>query len=105
MPVLLIIMNQSDESHTADAIIPNISTYLGTFGEQATITATERLREMVGRKDALNSTLLRVALAGTARIEFSQLVAKLERFLRTAARDADIAVNFEIFRVEQPVDQ
>jgi hypothetical protein len=105
MPVLLILINQPDESHTSDAIIPNICPNLGMYGEQATITATERLRDMVGRKDALTTTLLRVALAGTARIELPQLIKNMERSLTKAAQQAGIAVSFEIFYVEQPVDQ
>ncbi len=100
MTTLLICIHQPDESNTSDAIIPNICAFLGTYGEQATITSKERLRHMAGRKDTMSTTLLRVALAGTARIDLVQLVVKLERFLRSTAKDADIAATFEIFRVD-----
>lgn len=101
MTSLLILIHEPENARdNVNRINAAVCPYLGTFGEQATIAATERLRELRNGEEATLITLLRVTLAGTARVEFSTLAARLAKFLKQTAKDADIEARFELFRLE-----
>ena len=101
MTTLLILIREPEQAReTIDGIAAAVCPYLGTFGQQANIESTERLRELHNGEESFSATLLRVTLAGTARTDFSRPISKLERFLKQAAKDADMAMKFELLHVE-----
>ncbi len=102
MNALLIVISEPGKSREAvDGIAAAICPYLGTFGEQASIDSTERLRELCNGDEGPTATLLRVSLAGTARVDFSTMVGKLTRFLRRTIKDAELEVHFDLYRIEE----
>jgi hypothetical protein len=106
MTTLIILVHEPNNSREAtDGIAAAICPYLGSFAEQATIATTERLRELRNGDETSCLTMLRLTLAGTARVEFSTLVARLAKFLKQTAKDAHIDARFEIFRLEQLGDK
>jgi hypothetical protein len=105
MTSLLILVYQPDNSREAvDGIAAALCPYLGTFGEQARISATERLRELRRGEESAFATLLRVTLAGTARVEFSTLTGRLAKFLKQTAKDAHVEARFDIYCVKESID-
>ena len=103
--LFIIIREPENARQVVDGIAAAVCPYLGTLGEQATIAATEHLRELRGGEETSTVTLLRVTLAGTARLEFSTLIAKLGKFLKQTAKDAEIDARFELFHLEAIVEQ
>jgi len=101
MASLLILIRECENAReVVDGIAVAVCPYLGTFGELASITATERMRAIEGGELGCQMTLLRILLAGSARVSFATLVSKLERFLRQAAKDAEMAIKFELLQVQ-----
>jgi hypothetical protein len=43
--------------------------------------------------------MLRVSLAGTARVDFPDMIAKLGRFLKQTAKDSNRELKFELWRI------
>ena len=106
MTTLCILIHENGQtSNPVDGIANAICPYLGACGEQASITSTERLRELRGGDEVSSATALRVTLAGAAKAEFAAVMAKLQRFLKQAAKDADADVKFELWRVEDTDNQ
>jgi hypothetical protein len=98
---LLVLVHEPDQARdTVDGIVNAICPYLGTFGQKSSITSTERLRELHSGEEVSSATVLRVTLAGTAKTDSASLVAKLQRFLKQTAKDADVDVKFDLWRVE-----
>lgn len=101
MTSLLILIREPENSRqVVDGIAAAICPYLGTFSEQATIATIERLREFEAGEPNGRVTQLRISLAGLARLPSATLVSKLERFLKQAAKDAEMAIKFELLHVE-----
>ncbi len=101
MASLLVLIRESENSREiVDGITAAVCPYLGTFGEQATIATIERLQVFEGGEPDGRVTLLRILLAGLARVPSATLVSKLERFLKQAAKDADMTMKFELLHVE-----
>jgi hypothetical protein len=100
MSTLLILIQEPEESRsTLDGITAAICPILGTFGEQAAITSTEFVRELRNGEEGAPVRVLHVSLAGTANADFQTVVLRLARFLKQAAKDADIEARFELYGV------
>jgi hypothetical protein len=100
MTTLIVLIRQLDQSIASlDGIAAAICPYLGSFGEQARIDSTERLQKLQNGLHIAGATALHVNLAGTAKADFSKLMAKLERFLQQTAKDAEVEARFELYNV------
>jgi len=100
MTTLIVLIRQVDQSIVPlDGIAAAICPYLGTFGEQARIDSTESLQELRNGLHVAGATALHVTLAGTAKADFMTLTAKLERFLKQTAKDAEVVLKFELLNV------
>jgi hypothetical protein len=97
--IVIFVRDPSVPTMRIDGIVAAICPYLASFGEKATITSTETLRQLRAGDESHRVTVLQVSLAGTARVEFSILVSHLEKFLKRTAKEADIVAGFELYRV------
>lgn len=100
--ILLILISYDSEqvSGSVDGIAGAICPYLGTFGEQAHIDTTEYLHDLRSGEQGACATLLRVILAGKAKADLPTVVARLERFLKQAAKDSEVALKLTILRLD-----
>lgn len=101
MTELLIFIHHPEQAreavdHIASAICPN----LRTLGERASISATEHARKLCGGNDSSSATVLRLSLVGSSQFDFAYTVAKLEKSLKSNAKDAKLELTFDVWRVE-----
>lgn len=100
MNTLIILIRQVEQSTEAvDGIAAAICPYLGSFGERACIESTEPLCELHNGSEVSCATMLRVSLAGTARVDFPDMIGKLGRFLKQTAKDSNVELRFELWRI------
>ncbi len=95
--MLILIREGEDPSPAVEGIVAAVCPYLGTFGEQATISSTEHFQALKGGEEGGSVIALRLSLAGQARVDFGFLIAKLQHFLKQTAKDADASMAFEVF--------
>ena len=103
MTTLIVLIRHVEElTDTVDGIVAAICPYLGSFGERATIESSEQLRELRNGSEEAPATLLRVSLAGSSRVDFADMIAKLSRFLKQTAKDSNLELKFELWKVVIP---
>jgi hypothetical protein len=81
-----------------DGVVAAIGPYLGTFGERSTLVVSERLEMLRGDGSDMVTTVVRITLYGEAHRDLLTLVAKLRKFLKQAAKNANAVMGFEMHR-------
>ena len=100
MTELFILVREPDQSRDIiDSITGSICAKLSSYATEARVTVTERLRELRKGQEVSSIAMLRVTLSGTAVIDFPTMMARLERSLADFAKDAEVALKFEILRL------
>jgi hypothetical protein len=102
--LLVLIREPIDSGASAESIAGAICPYIETFGAAAKVVSVRRCHELRAGQRAARVALLDVEVSDGARVELAELAAKLARFFKQTARDADLDVTFEVLHFIPPLE-
>jgi hypothetical protein len=106
MAILTITIRETgDGSSAAEALRPLVCPYLQAFGGAAKMIADRRFRELKGDAESHRVAMFDVELSGAPAEDLAETARKLERHLKQAAKDANLAATFGMLLLLRRTDE